>query len=107
MTPAGKLRHRITLTRTTATYDADGENRETDQESVKVWAQVKAGSQAESAVNNATAARTRFDIRIRYRSDIQTSWKIDYRGQLLDIDSITDPDQMRVWLDIVAFAPRT
>lgn len=107
MIAAGKLNKRILLKRRQLERDSAGEMRESFTDAGLVWAQVKAVAQAEQTQVNATASITQFEFIIRYRPEIETSWKIDYRGQLLSISSITDPDQTKVKLSIIAYAPRT
>ncbi|HQY89782.1 MAG TPA: phage head closure protein [Tepidisphaeraceae bacterium] len=103
--PAGELNQWITLKRTATAVDTRGEVRESHQDSIRVRAKVETEAQPESIENGTTTPLTKFTFKIRHRKDVQPDWKIDYRGQLLDISSIADPPQTRIRLVIVAYAP--
>lgn len=103
---AGEINQRITLLRSLHERDAEGEVRKSSQDSIKVWAKVEALPMPEQAESGTTQSIVRFKFKIRYR-EVPSSWKIDYRGQLLSIESAIDPEQTREFLLITAYAPKT
>lgn len=58
-----------------------------------IHASVNIKSGKESIANESVQSSLKYEIEIRYRDDITSQWQIEYKGQLLDIVSVYDPDQ--------------
>lgn len=89
MTPAGRLKHRVTLqSKGTPTRDAMGGEVITWTDVATVWAEVRALSgraliAAQQAQNEVTTA-----ITMRMRSDIQPDWRILHGTDIYTIHAI-------------------
>lgn len=98
---SGKLRHRITLQQPQVTSNTIGEEYPTWADVATVWAAVEpatgswyyAGQQAESKVDGR--------VRIRYRSDVLSTWRIKFGDRYLSIVSILNPQERNKELTIM------
>jgi SPP1 family predicted phage head-tail adaptor len=91
MAPAGKYDRRITFERPVITQGGAYNRKSTAWETVtpKAWAQVQdvLPSRAESVEDMLSMTRRPCKIRCRYREDITSDMRIDYRGRKLRIVS--------------------
>ena len=97
----GKLNKRITLQSKTTTRDAMGGMVETWTDVATIWAAVwptsaKTKIQAESTTMIATHR-----IRIRYRTSIDSTYRVKFKTRYFSIDSITNPNEHNEWLDLI------
>lgn len=99
---SGKLRNTIAIQRKTGTPDGGGG-------STLVWATVssprayiKPISGGERFQAMRLEADTTHRIFIRYRTDILTSDRINYRGRLMQIRAILNLEERNMWLEIYA-----
>ena len=94
---AGKLRERVTIQQKTLVSDGMGGQSETWATLATVWAAVKpniAGArEAMTGAAGQVQARTVYEVRIRYRDDIDAKMRVLWRGNTLEIESVSDPDQ--------------
>lgn len=100
----GELNKLITLQYETKTSDSMGGYDVTWIDSAEVWAAiwpVSASEQIKSAKETMTITHR---IRIRYRSDILSSWRIKYgkvSPRYFNIESIVNPQERNEWLDLI------
>lgn len=92
---AGTLRDQVTLEAPAAPSESAWGVTPQHQAVATVWASVVATDADESDGSVATRTLTRYAVRIRYRSDVTSKWRIGYRGRTLDITSVVDPDGRR------------
>ena len=87
---AGEFRHRITLQQPVQTRNATGDMVTTYADVASVWAAIdwENGRRFESAKQlNSEAEGV---VRIRYRSDVQADWRINYKTRYFQILSISN-----------------
>ncbi|RIK36773.1 MAG: head-tail adaptor protein [Chloroflexi bacterium] len=97
---AGLLRKRITFQQRNITRSSNGEQMITWGDVVTVWADVRSPVVANTIERdegraNQVQATIMYDIDIRYRTGLDSTMRILYEGQALDIHSIMDPDGRR------------
>lgn len=97
----GALRHRVTLASPTLADDGGGGGTLTYTDVVSVWARVQSRSSDDAVIGHARRAVTRLDVRIRWRSDVNSTWRVRYDDTLLPIVGLADPDGRRRWLDLI------
>lgn len=98
---AGELDRRITLYQPTTVRTATGATTTTYAEAATVWARVRASTASEQIRNGLTSAAAPHAIRIRYRTDVDETWRIGFEGRTLEIGSVIEFGR-REALDIVA-----
>lgn len=87
---SGDLRHRITLQSPSYSRNDYMENEVTWTDEVTVWAAIEWGSGRRYAEASQLNAEIKGVIRIRYRSDVQPTWRIYYDGRYFQILSIAN-----------------
>ncbi len=98
---SGDLRHRIVLEQPIRSKNAMDEQIDTFTAVATVWAAVEPltgtwlfqAQQADSKISGR--------VRIRYRSDIKPTWRINYEERYLSIVSILNPDERKKELIIM------
>ncbi len=100
----GRLRRRVVIEERTRTPDAGGGAVETWSPRATVWAWVKPidGSERVSAEQRQSGAR--YDITIRYRTDVSLAHRMRLDGVPLSIHAIKDPNDHRHWLVLTCHA---
>ena len=101
----GSLKHRISLEAQTKTPDGMGGF-------LIVWTEMASdvpaaiwGISANEQIQNQSVAMTMSHrIRIRYRSDIRSSWRLKYKNSYFDIVSIVNPNMSNRMLDVMVKA---
>ena len=93
---AGELRHRVTLQSPTETLNSINEVVPTWTDVATVWAAVEPNTgtwvfQAKQANSNVKGR-----VRMRYRSDIQSNWRIKFGSRYLTIESILNPNERNI-----------
>lgn len=95
---SGRLRERVTIQQRTMASDGMGGQTETWSTLATVWAGVlprQANREALVIAANQLQARSGFDVRIRYRDDVSPSMRVSWRGNTLEVESVSDPDQRK------------
>lgn len=89
----GKLRHRVTLQKVARVRDmATGGWRDAWVDHDKVWAGVEPLSAREFIAAQASQSEVTARIQIRYRSDVDATMRILYRGKVYNIHGVlADP----------------
>ena len=77
---AGKLRHKITIQSYTDTANDFGEVSKGWSDLASVWAFVRPLRGNESYYNKQVAPEMTHEIRMRYRSDIQPNYRINFNS---------------------------
>lgn len=70
-------------------------------DSGSVWANVKTTNQAEDPQGRALVATATHVVTVRYRSDITQLYRLIWRGKTLNIISVIDDDNRKVWLTLI------
>lgn len=93
MLDAGKLRHRLTILELSQEQDSDtGEMDETWTELATVWGSFEPYSTKDYIAAASTQEQTSARAVIRYRSDIEASMRILFRGKTYEIKGPPLPD---------------
>jgi SPP1 family predicted phage head-tail adaptor len=89
----GRLRHRITIEQATVTRDAYGGETLTWGTYATIWALVTPVRGQERQISAAAQelATLAYQVRMRYRSDIDPRMRVVWGTKVLDIESIYDP----------------
>lgn len=96
---SGKLTDRITIQSKTSAQDAFGQEIHTWSDMVSVWAWVKFTNGAEFIDGGAEHAETQASIRIRWRTDLNTSMRIIFRAKTYNIKAVL-PSAGREYVDL-------
>jgi SPP1 family predicted phage head-tail adaptor len=87
---AGELRHQITLQQPVHTRNSFNEDVTTYEDVATVWAAIEWGSGRRYLEAKQLNAEVEGIVRIRYRSDIQATWRIEYSSRYFQIISIAN-----------------
>lgn len=98
----GNYRDRVTLQRPTFTKNAIGERITAWEDVATVFASVLPIRQTESVKAGGTVTSTTWCIRMHWRADITSGWRMLFRGQALDLVSVYDPIGVRIELEAIA-----
>lgn len=86
---AGKLRHRVALQRQVRTQDSTtGLITTAWQTQAMVWAAVEALSAREFIQSAAMQSQVTARITIRYRDDIDATWRVVHRGRVYNVHGV-------------------
>ncbi|MDK2986534.1 MAG: hypothetical protein PWQ96_2178 [Clostridia bacterium] len=97
----GELRDKVTIQEYIQTPDGYGGFSETWQDKYTVWANIKPLRGREYFEMQKIQSEITHKITIRYRSDINTSNRIRYKDQILNIKSVIDIDNRHRYLEIM------
>jgi len=87
---SGDLRHRITLQSPSHSRDEYQQMVPTWTDEATVWAAIEWGSGRRYVEASQLNAEIKGVVRIRYRSDVQPTWRISYDGRYFQILSIAN-----------------
>lgn len=87
---AGKLDRRITLLKPTTAQDSYGAMTEAFASDGTVWANVKQVDGGESFQDDQHTAKKTLVFTIRYRSGITPSWRVQFDGEIYDLDDVAE-----------------
>lgn len=93
---AGDLRDRITIRRPADVPDGKGGYDQSWSTVATVWAEVKSINGREAVIGSVLQGVSHFQIRIRYREDIQVSDQVLWRGRELSVHTAEDRDGRKV-----------
>lgn len=85
---AGSLCHRVTLQKQVTTRNEDGVQTTTWETVDTVWASVEPLSAREFIQSGQGQAAVTARITIRYRSDVEASWRALHRGKVYNIAGV-------------------
>ena len=104
MITASALRHRVTLTLIARDRDTMGGVTESASSSVDVWASVEPVDASERFEKAGLTVRPTHRITIRWRPNVTHRDRVMFRDRRFDILSARDPDERRVWLEMLVAA---
>lgn len=97
----GNLNKRITLQYVTQTADGMGGFSETWADDAEVWAAIWPKSASEQIQSMQAVMTISHRIRIRYRSTLKPSWRINFGTRYFNIIEIINPNERGEWSDIM------
>ena len=71
------------------------------QDIARPWAWIKGKSGSEAVVADLEVSSTVASMRIRYRTDVDASWRVVYRGEPYDIKAVLPDEAGREHVDLV------
>lgn len=92
---AGKFDRRITLEAASSRTSAAGAVEQVWTRVADAWAELVSSSGGESFGDDQVTAITRATWKIRYRPNVTTSMRIVARGQVYEINDVTETDRNR------------
>jgi len=107
---AGKLDQRVRILRREAGVSSSGSGLQVEDypHIATVWAQVTPLRGGESFTSQARFASATHSFRIRHRTGIDTSCRLEWRGEQYDvIEALPAGLRLREWLDVIATASPT
>jgi SPP1 family predicted phage head-tail adaptor len=100
--PIGELREKITLQRSEpGPGDAWGPGAAVWTDWQRPWARVRPRRGNEPSVYGGPKVQAEYSVTIRYRRGVTTAHRLIWRGAVLAIVAIVDPDQSKRWLEMV------
>ncbi len=97
----GDLKHSVTLQYSTRVADGMGGFATTWNDAATVYAAIWPVSAKETVQAMGQAMTITHRIRMRYRANIRSSWRIKHGNRYYNIVSIINPNMERKWLDIL------
>lgn len=104
MPAASALRHRIILTTVVRGRDAMGGVLESETNATTLWGHVEPVDASERFEQAMLAVRPTHRITIRWREGVRHRDRITFRDRAFDVLSARDPDERRVWLELLVAA---
>jgi SPP1 family predicted phage head-tail adaptor len=95
VSPAGRLRHRLTLEQAVTSEDGSGGYATEWLAVASLWGAIETISGREWAESDAVKSEATHRIAIRHRDDIGPSMRLRFYGRVFDIESLADPDGRR------------
>ena len=100
----GDLKHRITIQAPTRVPDGMGNTDNTWTDRATIYAAIWPVSAKEQVASMGVVMTMSHRIRIRYRSDIKSDWRLKYKNSYFDIVSIINNNMENRMLDIIVKA---
>lgn len=104
---AGRLNQRVTLLRSDKGISATGSRLPIEDfvHEATVWAQVTPVNGSEAFLSQQRIAGTTHVVRMRFRDDVDPSWRLEWRGLQMNIlEIIPGGQQLREYLEVRARA---
>ncbi|QNN24338.1 phage head closure protein [Planctomycetales bacterium ZRK34] len=98
---AGILKHRVELWQPVTSTNTYGEDEITHKRIDTVYAQVQPLSGRERFYAQQVSAEITHRVTMRYRSDVDSSWRLVFKNRTLNIDSVINIDEANRWLELV------
>lgn len=95
MAQAGKFRHRLQIQKPTSAQGPTGQDDDSTSSYATiatVWAEVKPKSITETVGEGIARAVKKYDIMIRWTSDIQNDYRLIFETKTLNIETVVDID---------------
>ena len=92
---AGKFDRRITLEACHTTTTLAGASEQIWRPVASAWAELVSSSGGESFGDDQVTATKRATWRIRYRPNVTTAMRVVFRGQVYEINDVSEPDRNR------------
>lgn len=102
MRPAnvGAMRERVAIYSQAQTVDEVGDITTTWTQVATCWARMEPLSANQVELAGRDDAIRRYQMTVRYRTDITTNSRITWRGRRFDVQGVTDPTEQRVFLTV-------
>ncbi|KWR80346.1 MULTISPECIES: phage head closure protein [Cupriavidus] len=97
----GKYNRRILLERPGEDRKPSGQPMHGWIEVARPWAWIRGKSGREVITSGVELASSQFSMRIRYRTDVQQTWRVVYRGEPYEIKSVLPDEAGREYVDLV------
>ena len=98
---AGLLREVVTLQSQSSTQDSFGQRVTTWTDVATVRAQVQALSGRELVNAQSIHAEVSTQVMIRYRTAVTAAMRVLYRGRVLNVHAVLDPEERRIVLHLM------
>ena len=98
MIEAGQLSQRVTIETSTKTEGPSGAPKQSWTSLRTVWASVLPTAASEGEATEQVAADVTYAVRMRYAADVTPRHRIRWRGRVLSIIGVYDPDGRRAEL---------
>lgn len=99
---SGRLRHRLTLQSKTTTQDAYGAAVVSWVDQGTVWGAIEPLSGKEYFAQEQVQSEARVRIVMRYKSGINTTWRVKHDGLYYDIEEVINHDLRNRMITIMA-----
>lgn len=100
-TAAGKFNRRVALWKPIYSRNPAGETTQSWQQVAAVWASIESTGKAEATIAGQVTQAVTHTVRIRYRPDIDETWRVVRGGKILSIASIVNVDLQNAVLELV------
>lgn len=100
---AGKLRYPVTIERPVDVRDEYGGTIRTWESVSREWADIESISGSEFMAAQAPQSQTLYRIRVRYRDDLVSSWRIREGARVYEITAVL-PDSRRRRIEVMCKA---
>jgi SPP1 family predicted phage head-tail adaptor len=96
----GQMRERVAIYSQAQAVDVVGDITTTWTQVATCWARMEPLSANQVELAGRDDATRRYQMTVRYRTDITTNSRIMWRGRRFDVQGITDPTEQRVFLTV-------
>ncbi len=97
----GKLRHRLKLQTPAFHKDSSGETLRVWQEHITLWGSVRAFAGQEQTIGEGETPITRYEVLVRYRTDINPEMRFVYQNHVLNIKAVLDKQGRNKYLTCI------
>jgi SPP1 family predicted phage head-tail adaptor len=97
----GRLRHRVTIQQQSSTQDGYGEQVNTWNDLITVWASVEPLKGREHFAAQQVKTETTTRIKMRYRAGIVSKMRVAYGSKTYDIMSVIDLEERHIELHLM------
>lgn len=98
---AGTLNKQITIQSPSTTQDDYGQPTTDWTDLMTTWASIRAATSKEVYAASGFTSQLSHIITIRWRPGVQANQRIAYRGRVFEIQTVADPDESRVELNLL------
>ncbi|WP_159728379.1 phage head closure protein [Methylosinus sp. Ce-a6] len=96
----GAMRERVAIYAQTQAVDDVGDITTTWTQVATCWARMRPLSARQVELAGRDDAIRRYEMKIRYRTDITTNSRIVWRGRRFDVEGVTDETEQRQFLTV-------
>lgn len=96
--PIGKMRHRLTLQQEMRMGDGGGGSQSAWQDVAEIWGALEGMSGGEAIMADRISGNTKYQITIRWRSDVSPAMRFLFGGRIFQILTVLDADGRRRFL---------
>ena len=92
------LSERVTLQSQTTTTDGAGSISTTWTTVATIWARMKPVSAAQVALAGRDDGVREYDMIARFRTDVNSTWRVLWDGRKFDVRSVVNKDEQRIYI---------